>query len=133
MSVRWSEEQLADFERRKTAPAPFAPPSDKALGRLPTGTMNKLEAAYADHLGRLQAAGEIRWFKFEAVKLRLANATFYTPDFAVMAADGGLEMHETKGFWRDDARVKIKVAASIYPFRFIGVTRKGANWLREEF
>ena len=79
-----------------------------ALGRLKTGQMNKTEAAYAQHLGLLQHAGEIVWHKFEGMKLRLADNTFYTPDFAVMAADGVMECHEVKGFWQDDARAKIK-------------------------
>lgn len=105
-----------------------------ALGRLPVGTMNKSEKAYADHLATLQAAGEVLWFRFEGLKLRLADSTFYTPDFAVLAADGVLECHEVKGFWQDDARVKVKVAADQYPFRFIALTRaKGAGWAREEF
>lgn len=30
-----------------------------------------------------------------------------------------MECHEVKGFWTDDAKVKIKVAAEQYPFRFI--------------
>lgn len=108
-----------------------------ALGRLPTGTLNKTEQAYAAHLKLLQAANEIQWFEFEAVKLRLADNTFYTCDFAVMASDGVLEMHEVKGFWADDARVKIKVAASKFPFRFRAVTAKakkwGGGWAVEEF
>lgn len=111
------------------------PPSARlqALGRLKTGEMNKTEAAYAAHLNLLQRAGEVQWFKFEAVKLRLADNTFYTCDFAVLPASSFLEMHEVKGFWQDDARVKIKVAAALYPFKFIAVTRKGGNWEREEF
>lgn len=108
-----------------------------ALGRLPTGVMNKTEAAYAAHLTLRQYAGEILWFKFEAVKLRLADATFYSPDFTVLPSSGVLEMHEVKGFWQDDARVKIKVAASIYPFRFVAVTtrakKNGGGWETEEF
>jgi hypothetical protein len=108
-----------------------------ALGRLPVGTMNKTEAAYHDHLTQLQQKGFILWHKFEAVKLRLADNTFYSPDFAVMAASGFLEMHEVKGFWQDDARVKIKVAASLYPFKFIAIKAKakkhGGGWEREEF
>jgi hypothetical protein len=37
-------------------------------------------------------------------------------------------------FWTDDARVKIKVAASLFPIRFIAVTRtKGGSWVRESF
>lgn len=108
-----------------------------ALGRLKTGQMNKTEAAYDTHLAALQAAGLILWRRFEGVKLRLADNTFYTPDFAVMRADGSMELHEVKGFWADDARVKIKVAADLYPFRFVAVKVKakkdGGGWAVEEF
>src|SRR3979490_1182329 len=93
-----------------------------ALGRLKTGEMNKTEQAYDNHLQQLQQAGEILWHKFEAIKLRLADNTFYTCDFAVLTADCVLEMHEVKGgFWMEDSRVKIKVAAAMYPFQFVGV------------
>ena len=106
-----------------------------ALGRLKTGQMNKTEAAYAQHLGLLQHAGEIAWHKFEGLKLRLADNTFYTADFFVMNAESVLEVHEVKGFWTDDARVKTKVAASMYPFKFFGVQRgkRNTGWLVEEF
>lgn len=99
-------------------------PANFALGRLPSGQMNKTEARYAEHLEAHRAAGMISWFGFEAVKLRLADNTFYTPDFAVLAKDSVLEFHEVKGFWQDDARVKIKVAADRFPFRFIAVTER---------
>lgn len=89
-----------------------------ALGRLKTGEMNKLETAYAQHLELLKRAGEVLYYKFEGIKLRLADNTFLTVDFAVMASDGVLEMHECKGFMMDDSAVKIKVAAGMYPFRF---------------
>lgn len=108
-----------------------------ALGRLKTGSMNKTEAAYDAHLAAQQHAGQIKWRKFEGLKLRLADNTFYTPDFAVMAADGVMECHEVKGYWQDDARAKIKVAADIYPFRFIAVRvkpkKEGGGWAVEDF
>lgn len=108
-----------------------------ALGRLKAGAMNKTEAAYAAHLGQRQHAGEVLWFRFEGVKLRLADNTFFTPDFAVLAADGVMECHEVKGHWQDDARVKIKVAADQYPFRFLAVRarakRDGGGWDVESF
>ena len=108
-----------------------------ALGRLKTGAMNKTEAAYAGHLEARKAAGEVAWYLFEAVKLRLADNCFYTADFAVMLTDGVLEMHEVKGFWADDVRVKIKVAAERFPFRFIAVRAKtkkaGGGWEVEDF
>nr|DAN78222.1 MAG TPA: Endonuclease [Caudoviricetes sp.]DAY12502.1 MAG TPA: Endonuclease [Caudoviricetes sp.] len=108
-----------------------------ALGRLKTGQMNKTEAAYAAHLEELKQQGSVLWYEFESVKLRLADNTFYTPDFAVMRADGEMEMHEVKGFWQDDARVKIKVAADKFPFRFIAIKaeskKNGGGWKVEEF
>jgi len=108
-----------------------------ALGRLKAGKMNQTEAAYAERLRALQHAGEILWHRFEGIKLRLADNTFYTPDFAVLAADGVMELHEVKGFWQDDARAKIKIAADQYPFRFIAVRvrpkKDGGGWAVEEF
>jgi hypothetical protein len=108
-----------------------------ALGRLKTGEMNKTEAAYALTLDAYKADGLIAWWKFEGVKLRLADNTFYSPDFFVMAKDGTLEAHEVKGFWMDDARVKIKVASELYPFRFVAIRAKskkdGGGWAVEEF
>ena len=61
--------------------------------------MNKTEEAYAAHLALQLAAGEIAWFRFESVKLKLAEKTHLTIDFFVMTAAGDLEAHEVKGFW----------------------------------
>ncbi|MCG9014554.1 DUF1064 domain-containing protein [Laribacter hongkongensis] len=112
-------------------------PRIQALGRLKTGQMNKTEEAYAKHLEQRCHAGEVAWFKFEGLKFRLADNTFYTPDFAVMLASGVMEAHEVKGFWQDDARAKIKIAADMYPFRFIAVKvqakKDGGGWSREVF
>ena len=108
-----------------------------ALGRLKTGERNKTEKAYGDFLYALQVTGEILWYRFEGLKLRLADSTFYTPDYAVMRKNGQLECHEVKGFWQDDARVKIKIAADAYPFRFLAVRprpkKEGGGWNVEEF
>src|SRR5258708_7830819 len=132
--MRWSEGEFADYQARRAdkpvdvSHPPFKMPPNEAgrfaLGRLPVGTMNKTEAAYDAHLQEQRHAGAVLWHKFEAVKLRLADNTFYTCDFAVLSSDGVLEMHEVKGFWQDDARVKIKVAAALYPFRFVAVTAR---------
>ncbi|ERI33906.1 hypothetical protein N879_04340 [Alcaligenes sp. EGD-AK7] len=109
----------------------------QALGRLKVGRMNQTEAAYAKRLEQLKQAGEIAWFKFEGLKFRLADNTFYTPDFVLMLSDGVMEAHEVKGFWMDDARAKIKIAADMYPFRFVAVkaqTKKaGGGWAIEQF
>lgn len=108
-----------------------------ALGRLKVGQMNKTEAEYAALLEQMRRAGTVAWFKFEGVKLRLADNTFYTPDFAVMLSGGRMQMHEVKGHWMDDARAKIKIAADLYPFEFIALRKRakrdGGGFAEEHF
>ena len=110
---------------------------DYAAGRMKAGKMNKTEVEYNAHLEHRIRAGEILWFTFEGITLKLADGCRYTVDFNVMAANGQLEMHEVKGFWRDDARVKIKVAAEKFPLKFIAITKeakkRGGGWKFEEF
>jgi len=100
--------------------------------------MNQLEADYAGRLMYGMSVGQIQHFQFEPLRLRLGKdwKTSYTPDFLVVAADGTLELHEVKGHWEDDARVKIKVAAEKYPqFKFVAATRpsKRSEWKFETF
>ena len=99
--------------------------------------MNGTERSYSQRLEERRYAKDVAWFAFQALKFRLADNTFYTPDFIVMLHDGSLEAHEVKGFWEDDARVKIKVAAELFPVQFVGVTvkkkRDGGGWEYERF
>jgi hypothetical protein len=131
----WSEQQLAEYLARTGTPdLPAAPAGRLARGRMSPRKMNKTEAAYDQHLWLLRHAGEVLWHDFEAIKLRLADDTYYIPDFNVLVASGYLEMHEIKGgFWRDDARVKIKCAAALFPFRFRAMQKAGNGWKVEEF
>jgi len=103
--------------------------------------MTDAEQAYAAVLDGLKSAGQILNYWYEPMKLRLAQKTFYTPDFLVMASDYTLELHEVKGFWQDAAKIKIKVAAEQFDFRFVAVMGKklpkkdggGWEWEYEEF
>lgn len=114
------------LSKNASAP-PFAAPAAK--GRVPELKMNKLESAYAELLAGRTLAGEVRWWRYEAVKLKLADHTFYTPDFVIQLANLELEFHETKGWMRDDANVKIKVAAEQYPlFRFVLCKKDKSGW-----
>lgn len=97
------------------------------------GEMNGLERQYAEHLEMRKQIGHVLWYAFDALKFRLAEKTFYTPDFLVMMADEALEVHEVKGFWEDDARVKIKVAADKFPMKFLAVRKEKKEWVFEEF
>lgn len=109
----------------------------KARGAHKPGVMNKTEAEYALMLDSWVRGGLIQWYKFEGITMKLADDTRYTPDFFVMDSQGFLECHEVKGYWQDDAKVKIKVAASIFPFKFIAVFKKakkdGGGWETKTF
>lgn len=116
----------------------------KAFGRkrhVP-GTMTKLELAYSIHLTEREKRGEIIWFAYEAMKFKLADKTYYTPDFIVLTAAHFLEAHECKGHWRmfqnDSGRIKIKVAAErFWWLDFVGVmkepAKRGGGWKFEKF
>lgn len=112
----------------KPAPAPKSAPDGEPLfatagahqGRsrsrhLP-GRMNGIEAKYAEVLKERMRVGEIVWWAFESVTFRLGADCRYTPDFLIQMADGSLEIAETKGYFRDDARVKVSVMKEKYPF-----------------
>lgn len=146
MSIRMSEDDLQRLLQKRSA-APIAPIPVKptgqqrmqALGRLKTGEMNDTEKRYAEYLAVRLAAGDIKWFKFEGIKLRLADNTFLTVDFAALRADDVLEMVDVKGakaIYADDAKVKNKVAAEMYPFVFkVAYPRSkaaGGGWDEEE-
>lgn len=101
------------------------------------GQMNKLESNYAIVLEARKRTGEILDWGYEEWTFKLAHDTRYTPDFWVLNAEGEIELHETKGgLFRDDAKVKLKVAASKFPFRFVLVRqaskRDGGAWSFEE-
>lgn len=79
------------------------------------GVMNATEKAYAQLLQVRLLAGEIEWWAYEAWTFVLGPACRYTPDFAVMLADGSLECHEVKGFMSDAARVKTRTFVELFP------------------
>jgi hypothetical protein len=97
------------------------------------GVMNNTEREYADMLDIRRAAGEITAYWFERLTLKLAADSRYTPDFLVLLSCGALEIHEVKGsFIRDDAAAKLKIAADVFPYRFILAQRlskkQGGGW-----
>lgn len=142
-----TEDQYAELLKKRGIPGsppvidtsvpPFLPPANQAgafaRGRLPEPKWNKLEASYGAYLDLLKHSGEVLWWRFQPLKFQLANGAYFTPDFGVLFSSREFELHETKGHWRESARVRIKVAAEQFPFKFIAIKRDGGNWLREEF
>lgn len=109
----------------------------RAVRRTP-GEMNKTEREYADTvLEPMMLANEIAMYWFEQFTFKMADDLRYTPDFVVQRSDGHLECHEVKGFWEEDARIKIRMAAQLFPFRFVAIRKKpkkdGGGWAEEDF
>jgi len=107
------------------------PPAGPRL-RQDTKGLNKTEQEF---LGYLEGRYVGRTIYAQAVTLSLANGVRYTPDFfcAQLGPTNKPIFWETKGFMRDDASIKIKVAARVHPWAsFYLVTKipkkKGGGW-----
>ena len=104
--------------------------------------MNKAETFYSYELERMKQHGEIRSWKYEGIKLILAEKTGITIDFLVWMKNGDICLHEVKGFWKstgkphfeDDARAKLKIAAELFPeFQVFAVWFDGSQFQFEYF
>ncbi len=120
---------------------PSAPVSPKK-GRLrQKGTLlNKTETAFLAWITD-QGGENYGPTLSQAITLRIANGCRYTPDFIRVwryevkheITAHSILAYEVKGFMRDDAAVKLKVAASLYPWiKFHLVTKKKGSWLIQE-
>ena len=100
------------------------------------GVMNKTEEWYYTSVLKPRIlTGEVETIEYEAITFKLGDGSRYTPDFYVKRTDGHCELHETKGYWREDDRVKIKVAASKYSeFFWFGIRISNKKIIKlEEF
>jgi len=87
--------------------------------------LNKTERRY---LGELRRLG-YPYIGIQNITLKLADDTRYTCDFNFLDENGHLVFDEVKGFFRDDAKVKIKVAARQYRmFKFRVVRKTKTGW-----
>lgn len=92
------------------------------------GKMNGLESRWAKCLDEQMATGAIVRYDFEPEKLRLADGAYYTPDFRVILNDLTIVFDECKGFRREAAIVRLKVAADQHPYVFRLITWKNKQW-----
>jgi len=79
--------------------------------------------------------GNIVWFDYEAMRLRIGKDAYYKPDFVTLSWGGSMTFYEVKGHWREAARVRIRAAAERYRmFSFFAVSKpKGEGWKYEAF
>lgn len=95
--------------------------------------MNKTEREFSLLLAAQLVKGEITEWKFEAVKLKIGEGCWYTPDFMVtrplrignqVPYAYVTKFIETKGFLRDDARVKFLAAQEQHKWATFEMYRK---------
>jgi hypothetical protein len=121
----------------KAKAAEAVQPAPKRLKQRRGPQMNKLEEAFLEQLRAIHKGAKIY---VQAFAIRLANGCVYWPDFVVIveASDGLCRsiVYEVKGpVMRDDAAVKLKVAASLFPhLHFILASRasRTSPWELEE-
>lgn len=105
--------------------SPQSTPEAKRLRQSSKGP-NKTELAFAAYLRALYPGAKVYE---QAVTLVLANGLRFTPDMFIPVIPGhaaGPTFWETKGYMRDDAAAKIKMAARVHPWAaFYLVTKQG--------
>lgn len=95
--------------------------------------MNKTETARAQELEAMKRDGQIAAWWYEQWTFKLADDCRYTPDFVIQDLDGSLRAEETKGFWRDDAKVKVRMFAATFPIPIRALIRTKTGWTEEKF
>lgn len=109
------------------------PPPPEAVVEIAGSTdearLNKTEKAYLIYLRGLEG---LIWIGVQNVTLKLGDDCRYTPDFVTVDANRCLAMREVKGFFREDAKVKIKVAARMFPWLPFYLVRKTKNGWEHE-
>ncbi len=123
-------------------------PLGLALDSDPRMAMNGVEKRYYAHLISQFHAGHVRRVDRCPENFRLAENTYYLPDFRVVLPDGTIEFHETKGTKRKTVKgpagpalhhekgwLKLKIAAALHPmYRFLLVwwDPDANRWMKRE-
>lgn len=134
----WTQEDIDRIlaDRSKTIETDFTVASSN-VSNIPLKLKNqdsKLENDfYVSYIVPRLHSGEIVKCLSPGMQFYLAKSTTYKPDFVCLMSDGSLRIFETKGFFREDAIVKLKVSAEIFSFfQFFLVTKKGKTFILKE-
>lgn len=116
-------------EARAVVEAQLSSGRPKPTGNVASdGYRSGWERTYAGHLETLRIAGEVAWWGHEKIRVRLGTGAWFKVDFMVIFPDGHWEAHEIKGHMREAANIRIKVAASLYPWPFFIVRPSKGGW-----
>jgi hypothetical protein len=126
-TLEWLAARNARLAAAYTPTARSVPEPSRALRARASGApterasrMNGLERDYATVLELQRRAGDVVAWHFGALRLELGDGVWFRVDFVVVPtvipAGFVLEAHETKGYMREAARVRLHVAARLYPW-----------------
>lgn len=91
--------------------------------------LNRTEQRYRDRLELMKRSGGIVDFKVQQITLKIADDCRYTCDFSVINNDYTITLVDVKGFEREDAVIKMKCAAQMFPeYRFEMVEWRKGEW-----
>lgn len=102
----------------------------ESLGERSPRFRSRMERDYAEHLSTRPDV--IAWH-YEAVSIQFAPGCRYTPDFLVITRSGA-QLHETKGFMREAARLRLLASANLLrgAMRCVVVRRDNRGWKYDE-
>ncbi len=95
---------------------------------------SKWERDYATYLDYAKAVNAIWDWAYEPDRFDIGVGAKFTPDFRVVVNRGeSPEYREVKGYRREAAMVRLKVAAKMYPqHRWVLVTKIQGQWVHTE-
>lgn len=113
--TRWTEEQLAEHQRRRSVPVAAVMPAKKkskfknircqsADGK---NFASRLERDYYEQLMLRWKAGDVRWF-IRQPRFELEGGVVYVADFLVVTSVGEVEVIDTKGHLVRECANKLK-------------------------
>jgi len=129
-AVNWTEQQVADYYAGRGKGIPLTTTAEKkthSRGSHTPGTMNKIESRCAQYLDLMKKMGDLKEWFFEKVTLKIGPDCRLTVDFMLVMTSGEIKFWEVKHIRRgtmhseDDSKVKMRVAAGMFPWRFYWV------------
>jgi len=139
--VRWTAADFAEYSRKSDAarkkciegfgtPQQFAKAVEKWIGPVPSvrkqtdeEKLNKTEKAY---LAVLRSLG-VKNLGIQSITLKIADDCRFTPDFNYVDESERTVLIDVKGWQREDAFIKIKVAARIFTQFKFQIVKKDKN------
>lgn len=119
MTTRWTEEWLADHQRRRSMPTIMPAKKKSKFKNIRCQSADgknfasRLERDYYEQLLLRWKAGDVRWF-IRQPRFELEGGVVYVADFLVVTSTGEVEVIDTKGHLLRECANKLKQLKARY-------------------